>query len=141
MSRFIGRLSAALTISALLLGTLALPAAAGTNIETLLVDDNGVQCPSATFTSIQDAIDYAGPGDTIIVCPGTYTEQVVVNKSVTVKANPLFTANIVAPASLTPVGGLTKAVAITADNATLRGFRIKIDSGPQVPTVRPSALS
>jgi hypothetical protein len=35
------------------------------------------------FTSIQDAINAASPGDTIFVGPGTYTEDVVVNKDVT----------------------------------------------------------
>lgn len=33
---------------------------------------------SACFTSIQTAIDNANSGDTIIVCPGTYTEQILV---------------------------------------------------------------
>jgi len=140
MSRFIGRFSAALTISALLLGALALPASADTNIETLLVDDNGVQCPTATFTSIQDAIDYAGPGDTIIVCPGTYTEQLVVNKSVTVKAKPLFQAHINAPGLLAPTGGVVAAVVVNGNGAVFKGFRMHIAAGPTF-TVRPSLLS
>ncbi len=33
-------------------------------------------CPQATFTSIQAAVNASGPNDTIKVCPGTYTEQV-----------------------------------------------------------------
>jgi len=45
---------------------------------TLLVDDDLMQCPTAQYTSIQAAVTAAGPGDHIDVCPGTYTEQVVI---------------------------------------------------------------
>jgi dienelactone hydrolase len=40
-----------------------------------VVDDDKVQCPNANFTSIQDAVDYAAPWDTIVVCDGTYQES------------------------------------------------------------------
>lgn len=43
---------------------------------TLVVDDNNVQCPAATFTSIQAAVNAAGAGDTIQVCAGIYNEDV-----------------------------------------------------------------
>lgn len=46
----------------------------------LVVDDDKVQCPNAQFTRIQDAVNAADPNDKIRVCPGTYTENVVVNK-------------------------------------------------------------
>ncbi|MCH2141199.1 MAG: hypothetical protein MK100_09240, partial [Phycisphaerales bacterium] len=47
--------------------TLAL---AGTSLaDTLHVDDDG----TATFNTIQDAIDAAHIGDTVLVWPGTYT--------------------------------------------------------------------
>ena len=38
------------------------------------MDDDGKDCPAATFPSIQNAIFAAQPGDTIAVCPGTYVE-------------------------------------------------------------------
>jgi hypothetical protein len=41
----------------------------------LLVDDDKVQCPAATFTSIQEAIKAANPGNLIRVCPGTYRDS------------------------------------------------------------------
>ncbi|MGA7397111.1 MAG: Ig-like domain-containing protein [Solirubrobacterales bacterium] len=42
---------------------------------TWLVDDDGVECPAANFSSIQSAIDYASPWDTIVVCAGVYKES------------------------------------------------------------------
>lgn len=42
---------------------------------TWVVDDNRVQCPDANFTSIQDAVDFASPWDTIVVCEGVYEES------------------------------------------------------------------
>jgi hypothetical protein len=47
----------------------------------LIVDDNGVQCPGAPFTTIQAAITAASAGDTIRVCAGTYNEVVTVDKA------------------------------------------------------------
>lgn len=68
----------ALTV-AVFLGAVVAPAA------TLTVDDDHVQCPSAAFTSIQAAVAAASPNDKINVCPGTYHEQVVINKPLTVQ--------------------------------------------------------
>ena len=50
---------------------------------TLIVDDDHMQCPNATFTSINAAVTVAAPGDTIKVCPGIYRENVIVNKQLT----------------------------------------------------------
>ena len=54
------------------------PAAAGSR--TLIVDDDKQQCPNAAFTSINAAITAAAPGDQIRVCPGLYSEVVIVDK-------------------------------------------------------------
>jgi parallel beta-helix repeat protein len=48
-----------------------------------MVDDDRIQCPTADFTSIGAAVAAAHRGDVIDVCPGTYNESVVVNKSLT----------------------------------------------------------
>jgi hypothetical protein len=39
------------------------------------VDDDGAQCPNAQFEHIQEAVEYASPWDTIVVCPGLYPES------------------------------------------------------------------
>ena len=60
---------------------------------TLAVDDDRGDCTTAAYTSIQDAIDDAAPGDTIAVCPGRYAEGngnanqngLTIGKSLTIK--------------------------------------------------------
>ncbi|MFT4286289.1 Ig-like domain-containing protein [Nocardioides sp.] len=42
---------------------------------TWVVDDDKEQCPNANFTSVQKAVDYASPWDTIVVCDGVYEES------------------------------------------------------------------
>ena len=59
----------ALSVFLLLSVSLAVPHIAATQDRDhkpdLLVDDDKVQCPAATFTSIQDAINAANPGSLI----------------------------------------------------------------------------
>jgi Bacterial Ig domain len=52
----------------------ALSAAPTAFAATLSVDDDGQDCPAASFASIQQAVDAADPGDTIAICPGHYAE-------------------------------------------------------------------
>ena len=48
---------------------------------TYFVDNtpNDGDCPPTPYTTIQAAINASGPGDTVKVCPGTYTEQPVIS--------------------------------------------------------------
>jgi hypothetical protein len=51
-----------------------------------VVDDDHLDCPSAPYTSIQAAVNAAPMSGAIItVCPGTYTENVFLAKSVTLR--------------------------------------------------------
>ena len=59
-----------------LLGMLARLAPAA----TWVVDDDDLDCPNASYSAIQSAVNAAAKGDTIIICPGRYTEQIVVSK-------------------------------------------------------------
>jgi parallel beta-helix repeat protein len=73
------------------------------------VDGSG----GADFTGIQDAINKASDGDTILVYSGIYYENVVVDKSVTVRGigYPVVDA-----------GGRESAITLTVDGITLVGF-------------------
>jgi len=51
------------------------------NDGALVVDDDRANCPHAKFANIQAAVAAAAPGDKIVVCPGTYHEQVTVSKN------------------------------------------------------------
>jgi parallel beta-helix repeat protein len=51
---------------------------------TLVVGNDPTQCKNAQYVTINSAIAAAQPGDTISVCPGTYPEYVIVNKSLDV---------------------------------------------------------
>lgn len=70
------------------------------------------------FSSIQAAIDNASPGDIILVPPGIYYEQLVINKSITIKGENETTTIINGNAS-----GIC--IQITADNVVVTGFTIQ----------------
>jgi hypothetical protein len=79
----IGQGALRLILGLLLAGSLALvmsvQAAAAA---TLIVDDPPqINCPGAPYTAIQPAINAAGNGDTIIVCAGSYMENLFLSKS------------------------------------------------------------
>jgi hypothetical protein len=107
-----------------LLVAMAAPAVAAA---TLIVDDDGVQCPAATFVRIQDAITAASDGDTIEVCAGTYPEgpgPLAINKSVTLEGaqagndarNPRGAESIITD----PQG-----TSVAADGVVIDGFTVQ----------------
>jgi Right handed beta helix region len=127
-------------LCALAAGALAFAASNGaaSGPATLVVDRDGVECANADFTSIQAAVDAAEPGDLIRVCPDLYAESVVVDKPVTVKADPdavgaidclqptlgelpLDQQAIVDPAD----DGFSIAFKLAADDVVLEGFVVQ----------------
>lgn len=96
---------------------------------TILVDDDKMQCPDATFSTIQGAVYAASPGEHIRVCAGTYPEQVVIDKSIVLRADDgVFVSPVgMAPnaAGLTQGDPLAAAFLITnASSVEIKGFTI-----------------
>jgi parallel beta-helix repeat protein len=93
----------------------------------ILVDDDKVQCPTAAYTSIQAAVNAAKSGDVIRVCPGTYREQVVIDKSLSLEAENgviVIPSDVVANAAGLSGGNPIAAIILVqnAENVDLEGF-------------------
>jgi len=88
-------------------------------------------CP---YTSIQAAINAAAPGATITIGAGSYFENVVVNKPVTLKGS--GTTTVIYPASSAPIcspgslcgGAASNIVLVEADNVTITNLRLQGDN-------------
>jgi parallel beta-helix repeat protein len=84
------------------------------------------------YTSIQAAIDNATPGDTIYVWAGTYYENVVVNKTVSIIGNG-------SKDTIIDGGGVEDVVKITADWVNVSGFKL-INSGNKYSPIPDSGI-
>ncbi len=98
---------------------LVLVMAGGVGAATLTVNISG----GADYTRIQDAIDNASAGDTILVYSGTYYENVNVNKQLNLSGIDTGSGKPVVDA-----GGNGSSITLSAGNSTLEGFTI-INSG------------
>jgi parallel beta-helix repeat protein len=93
----------------------------------ILVDDDKVQCPTAAYTSIQAAVNAAKSGDIIRVCAGTYREQVVIDKSLSVESDNgviVIPSDVVANSAGSSSGDAIAAIILVrnADNVNLQGL-------------------
>jgi hypothetical protein len=64
----------------------------------------GTCVPGLQFTTIQAAVDAAATGNTVLVCPGNYPEQVKITKPLTVMG--VQSGNMDAAIIVSPVGGV-----------------------------------
>jgi len=85
-----------------------------TTASTLTVDISG----SGDYTSIQAAVKNATNGDTIVVYPGTYTENVYVNKELTIMSQSGNPEDTIVEATYNYV------IRVDADNVTISGFNV-----------------
>jgi nitrous oxidase accessory protein NosD len=93
-------------------------------------------CRSAAFKTIQSAVNAAPAGGTVVVCPGTYHEQVVVAKPLTLagkqatidQAGVMPTFQVTLPA---PIGTQTifAAVVMVSSNINFTGFTVRNAQG------------
>jgi hypothetical protein len=85
--------------------------------KTIVVDDNG----NADYSSIQAAIDAGESGDTVVVRPGTYAEDVTVDESLTLRGR----GNAVVQGT----GGSTAAVSAATSGVTIERLRVENPGG------------
>ncbi len=87
-------------------------------VETSAMTNSEIICVPDDFRTIQDAINNAGFGDTILVRAGTYQENIILNRSVSLVGE---------NRDLTIVQGSTSSyvISITANEANIRNLTIK----------------
>lgn len=85
----------------------------------------GFGCSAAAFSSISAAVSAAPSGATIIVCPGTYAEDVTVEKPLTIEGIHATVAPDGSDASpLTPLTGGNNGFTVLSPWVTVRGFTV-----------------
>jgi len=93
-------------------------------------------CRSAAFKTIQSAVNAAPAGGTVVVCPGTYHEQVVISKPLTLTGKqatidekgvtPTFSVTLPPP---TGTQTIYAAVVMTSSKIKFTGFRVQNAQG------------
>src|SRR5512137_2731885 len=91
---------------------------------TYIVDDSGF----ANYESIQRAVNAASDGDTIYIKPGQYSEEIILNKSLTLL--PLIGETD--PIILDGGGSLETALTIKAGGCSLQGLTVRNYLGPAI---------
>ena len=84
--------------------------------DIVTVDDSG----GANYTSIQDAVNNANNGDTILVYNGLYTENLYVKKELTIRSNYGNPDDTIIQAANSSIHVFN----VTADSVTISGFKI-----------------
>src|SRR5690349_12944340 len=101
-----------------LIGLALFPAATTVcNSGTLTVGKSKTSCPSLQYSTIADALKVAAAGDEIDICPGLYTDQLVITKPLTLRGIEANGQNLtlIQPA-LTTIQSLPFQAAITVMN-------------------------
>jgi parallel beta-helix repeat protein len=91
----------------------------------LVVGNSPLNCPHRDFTTIQGAVTYAASGAHIMVCPGTYQEQVTIpagKDNLTLQSQKPLQAVIQAPAVMTPPKAIVR---IQAQSTKIQQFTIQ----------------
>jgi nitrous oxidase accessory protein NosD len=122
------RVAAAAVLAACALSIAAGAAAAGGAAGTLYVSPHGSgtaagkNCGTAAFATIADAVAAAPAGGTVVVCPGTYAEHVLIDKSLTLTGQ-----NATIDAT-----HLSNGIQVVASNVTVSGFTVENAQGEGV---------
>lgn len=104
----------------------------------------GTSCPTANYSSINDALAKAVPGDTVVACGGTYREDVVIRtpfltllgESATIDAAGLTGSAEGAILGQDAYNGIT----IEASRVTVEGFTVEGAEGEGILAVNPNPV-
>ncbi|MGZ4413157.1 MAG: hypothetical protein ACXVRZ_02080 [Gaiellaceae bacterium] len=79
----------------------------------------GKNCGTATFSTIGSAVAAASEGGTVVVCPGTYAEDVIVQKALT----------LIGQNATIHAAGLENAIQVVASDVSVSGFTLENANG------------
>ncbi len=123
--------------AALLLATtlLAVPgaAAAGTTVYVSPSGSSGgagTSCDTAAYATIGDGVSAAAAGSTVVVCAGTYKEDVSVTKALTLSGQ----------GATIDATGLDNGIKIAASNVTVMGFTVENATGEGILAQQPNPV-
>jgi parallel beta-helix repeat protein len=129
--KIVSAITLTLLLTSLLTLVFKIPLVKG-NPMTIYVDDDNITGPwegtmEHPYRNISNGIEHASFGDTIFIYNGTYYEQVVVNKTVSLVGENINTT-IIDGSMNAPYG--YPLVFVTADNVTISGLTMQNCSGP-----------
>ncbi len=90
----------------------------------------GTSCATAAYSKINDAVTAASAGDTVVVCAGTYTEDVAVSKALTLSGQ----------GATIDATGQDNGIKITASNVTVMGFTVENATGEGILAQQPNPV-
>jgi len=88
---------------------------------------NELAIGTGQYTTIQEAVNAAQPGDTVLIPPGTYSENVLVNKSIIIKSSAGAAKTIVKAAVPSNDVFLLSGSSIRVEGLTLTGGRAGVE--------------
>ncbi len=107
-------------------------------------NEQGRSCESAQFSKIGDAVAAASAGSTVVVCRGTYKEDVVITKPLTLLGKSATIDATGLPGA--PIGSiqgqaLYNGISIESSHVTVDGFTVKGAEGEGILAVNPKPVS
>jgi nitrous oxidase accessory protein NosD len=104
----------------------------------------GASCATAKFSTISAAVAGAAPGATVVACPGTYAERVVIQKPLTligrwatINAAGLPGASTGAILGQQPYAGIT----VEASHVTITGMTVENAEGEGILAINPNPVA
>lgn len=144
VGRTAGRLLKLFGTSALLFGGLIVSTGPGVAVAVPPPATLRVGCGYGSYPTIGAAVAAARPGATVVVCPGTYHEDVVIQtpltligQSATINATGLVGTSLGAILGQDPYNGIT----IESSNVTVKGFTVEGAQGEGILAVNPDPVT